>query len=77
MDGNKRDDGGPAFPVLVEGALGFVMRADVGGMSLRDYFAGQALAGMFANQRTSPNNAGTAVTAAYMAADAMLAERKR
>lgn len=33
----KRDDGGPAFPRPMSGQLG---------MSLRDYFAGQALRGL-------------------------------
>jgi hypothetical protein len=36
-----RQDGGPAFPVI--GAPG--APEDYGGMSLRDYFAAQALAG--------------------------------
>ena len=48
-------DGGPAFPRIersspdslpVRGALIDYVHRSVGGMSLRDYFAGQALAGM-------------------------------
>jgi hypothetical protein len=40
-----QNDGGPAFPVIAENGLGHV--AD--GMSLRDWFAGQALAGFLAD----------------------------
>ena len=66
----KIDDGGPAFPVSLELYLG----ASLSGMTLRDWFAGQALAGMLAN--------GGAVswegdaTNAYTVADAMLEARK-
>ena len=45
------------------------------GMTLRDYFAGQALAGMLGN----PNSRGASVeyaSAAYRYADVMLAERE-
>lgn len=38
----KPNDGGPAFPAL--------WSADNNGMSLLDYFAGQAMAGMLANE---------------------------
>lgn len=75
------DDGGPAFPQPAEldgtwadpeTCKRFVpMR----GMSLRDVFAGQALAGMLGDARLS----GTSVqfaTDAYSYADAMLAARK-
>lgn len=46
------------------------------GMSLRDYFAGQAIAGVF-SPGIWPNadQIKTAATAAYIAADAMLAAR--
>jgi hypothetical protein len=46
------------------------------GMSLRDYFAGQALAGLLANNETS-NAAGLTSAQAYIFADAMLAARKK
>ena len=47
-------DGGPAFPTLehsMDGPSGFqhhrrIEHTTVGGMSLRDYFAGQALTGL-------------------------------
>lgn len=43
------------------------------GMTLRDYFAGQALAGMLAYQSHDPN---WTATTAYGFADAMLKERE-
>ena len=58
-------DGGPAFPIL---------RSDQPGMTLRDWFAGQALAGLLANGGAQFWE-GDAQNA-YAAADAMLAARK-
>lgn len=60
-------DGGPAFPFAAE----YGHPAACGGMSLRDYFAGQALAGLMANGLGS-----SAVKTAYDMADAMLRQRK-
>lgn len=67
-------DGGPAFPSTTDYTP--KLRA---GMTLRDYFAGQALAGLIANKRhisldTGPD--GDAVWC-YAVADHMLAERSR
>ncbi len=70
------DDGGPAFPV--NGPNG-----DHPGMSLRDWFAGMAMQGMYAaTKRTTeghmswPNESACARWS-YQQADAMLAARKR
>jgi hypothetical protein len=68
------NDGGPAFPgfdlINQEG------RRNPAGMTLRDYFAGQALAGILASA-----NFGTTKEwiggKAYEAADSMLAARER
>ena len=62
-------DGGRAFPSN---------RAAQFGMSLRDYFAGQALAGMqiWADYSKGHCNAAL-VERAYVIADAMLAERQK
>lgn len=69
------DNGGPAFPVSKN-----VVYPQFNGMSLRDYFAGQALMGMIASSpiidRTKANHAGWAQNA-YKFADAMLAERDK
>ena len=63
----KKGDGGNAFPY-----------ASYRGMSLRDYFAGQALAGILANPDWYRGSERQSVaTAAYNYADAMLAERER
>ena len=72
---SKRDDGGPAFPreevVMRDGTRYGPVQP---GMSLRDWFAGQALAGLCAAQ-VSPSVV-VVVEEAYQLADAMLAARK-
>lgn len=86
----SQSDGGPAFPVDAETALQPVTDMngnDVqSGMSLRDWFAGQALAGHMAtglfpnaSQKSYPGqtNAQWAAENAYVYADAMLAERSK
>ena len=62
---DKPNDGGPAFPVGL-----------LPGMSLRDYFAGQALASMDTDGYTLTGIHRLALARrAYDIADAMLAER--
>jgi hypothetical protein len=68
-------DNPPAFP-----STRITGQANIAGMSLRDWFAGQALAGILAGNH--PITRGEAPTedcaaAAYTMADAMLAERKK
>ena len=71
------NDGGPAFPLKEP------LTSDSLGMSLRDYFAAKALAGM---ELTAEDNMGCGsfwysasrlAKRAYSIADAMLAERDR
>ena len=73
---SSKDDGGPAFPTLKRTSQDGPP-TPIRGMSLRDWFAGQALAGMIrANHRLTfapPDDA----TWAYKIADAMLAERAK
>lgn len=77
------NDGGPAFPEHHyfdpgRGQYGQHMTAsDVGcgGMSLRDWFAGQALAGKCAFPADSGIVADKLVAEAYIIADAMIAAR--
>lgn len=78
---DKPNDGGSAFPN--EGGDFSGLHADPG-MTLRDYFAAQALTGMMANPDTFKNEkAGGAELRArltgscYAIADAMLAERSK
>jgi hypothetical protein len=59
-------DGGPAFPVAMDTA------PSAEGMSLRDWFAGQALGGMIAGDYSSISNM---AHYAYVIADAMLKAR--
>ncbi len=84
------NDGGPAFP---RGGGLRIVPHDIGsgvdrkniepsnGMSLRDYFAGQALPTLIQliNKKTLPwqDVFDTAVEMSYLAADTMLAEREK
>src|SRR5574342_974370 len=68
--------GGPAFPITTEGGMGG--STHYFGMSLRDWFAGQALIGMLASRVNYPflGTGWNAMAAeAYEAAAAMLARR--
>lgn len=74
----SKDNGGPAFPVSDVMALEPRTTAEMvslaHGMTLRDYFAAQAMTGIIAN----PENKGSAsffAENAYAIADAMIAER--
>jgi hypothetical protein len=73
------NDGGPAFPrPATKGSSGSIIRESQNGMTLRDWFAGQALAGILLNYTTQKFGASefTVGTAAYQYADAMLAARE-
>lgn len=63
------NDGGPAFPILNGGAVH-------DGMSLRDWFAGQSLAGCMADYNIGDTFQDVARTC-YEISDAMLKERER
>ena len=68
------NDGGPAFArSATKGTSGIIIRDAQTGMSLRDYFAGQALAGLLADSNASSRS--VYATDAYDLADAMLAAR--
>lgn len=90
MTDSKIDDGGPAFPV--EKPIGFGGQSFAKGMSLRDWFAGQAAAaisGTSCATEAAADNFGKAAAAAdasppelvaamaYKLADAMLIERSK
>lgn len=81
----KPNDGGPAFPSMgtMESdrvdAPNYTVRGP-GGMTLRDYFAGQALAGELASQTADSvwkaSNANILAKRCYTFADAMLEQRQ-
>jgi hypothetical protein len=66
---NKRDNGGPAFPAHPS-ALG-----DHDGMTLRDYFAAKAMAGLAPHFPTDAGSSADCALVAYRIADAMLKAR--
>jgi hypothetical protein len=71
------DDGGPAFP----SEQGYTPEHGWNqswepGMSLRDYFAGQMLAGMISENEWYAQSATTVAMRAYQLADAMIAVSK-
>lgn len=83
----SKNDGDPAFPRPATPNTGALAQE---GMSLRDYFAGQALVGLIVGIDPSPYVSGTrilkdldldsatsAASRAYAYADAMLAEREK
>lgn len=78
---DERKDGGAAFPrTWSESYGGAISNESSGGMSLRDWFAGQAMCGLYAASNgqilTRPEDLRADAMAAYAIADAMLAARK-
>jgi len=77
---SKINDGGPAFPrPMAETSLGGNYEQD--GMTLRDWFAGQALVSMGPTVKAAPGAtlqdvAESMASTAYVVADAMLAARE-
>lgn len=68
-------DGGPAFPLDVHPSNVDLV---VSGMSIRDWFAGQAIAGIYAHTTSEERgylDPEKAVVFAYEVADAMLKQR--
>jgi len=71
---DKIEDGGPAFPWREEdGAGGYYQHV---GMSLRDWFAGQALLWCLSEFGGNAEDMMDVGEAAYQVADSMLAARK-
>jgi len=78
----KKENGGSAYPYMYETSERFVgnsYRTVVHhgeGMSMRDYFAGQALTGIIASDCSDKMAVEPRAKLAYRIADAMLAERE-
>ena len=72
-----KNNGGPAFPRSSQGPMGDLDRSE--GMTLRDYFAAQAMHGLVSSQRNHHFADAVEVTIreAYEYADAMIAERDK
>lgn len=71
----KPDSGGPAFPCPEQRAGEIGIRQAWDGMSLRDWFAGQAMVGMLTDGYNEDST--HLATDAYDVADRMLAERAK
>lgn len=77
---DRIDTGGPAFPVAeTRDQYGNGLQEGSSGMTLRDYFAGQVLAGLVAypgrqNETNAPEHF---ARWAYAVSDAMIAERSK
>jgi hypothetical protein len=67
------NDGGPAFP-----NIGYTIDKNYNGMTLRDWFAGQALAGLLTQSvdAAEPEFPLIFASAAYEVADAMIKARE-
>lgn len=81
MTSPHQPDGGPAFPNPALADPDYRPVSGDAGMSLRDYFAGQALAGIMSNCDNTGLNGWSdiqdlAAKYAYAVADAMLAARE-
>jgi len=73
------NDGGPAFPISHPGITpkNEIAASQMIGMTLRDYFAGQALQGILSNPSFDSITPREYASDAYGLADSMLAARER
>lgn len=76
---SAKTNGGPAFPAqpIYQHPHGATGMSSQEGMTLRDWFAGQALGGMLGGTPGSHLQEEACAKAAYSYADAMLAERSK
>ena len=76
---DKINDGGPAFPISNDNVIDVVLKSDLNpmGMTLRDWFAGQALNGWVMGLNFDDDIPDKVSSIAYKFADAMLKEREK
>lgn len=72
---SKEQTGGPAFPLPL-GAANMSEPSQSGGMTLRDYFAGQSIANCHPGSRIPDSDVAEYARLAYRMADAMLKARE-
>jgi len=70
-----KNDGGSAFPDHIDESAMHV--TDIPGMTLRDWFAGQVLVGLYAAATHELPGDDEAADIAYAQADSMIAEREK
>ena len=70
------DKGGPAFPLGDSTWADMTVGGGQCGMTLRDWFAGQAIMGLMASGKTQVTATQWFAKEAYVVADAMLEARK-
>ena len=68
------ETGGPAFPVFHQNEITGYIPPESAGMTMRDYFAAQAVQGLLASEVNAPLK--VFAIRAYAIADAMLKARK-
>lgn len=85
----RKDNGGPAFPIPLNPGSSYQGHGgEVDGMTLRDYFAAKAMAGILCNEFMVQRHRDAAkdnyigeddllATSAFAIADAMIAERAK
>jgi hypothetical protein len=71
----NKNGGGPAFPIHPGMVIDRQGVRETQGMTLRDWFAGQALAGFLADPATADMTHENIAQSVYLMADAMLATR--
>ena len=82
MSNTQHNDGGPAFPRVFSATMrGYSAKVEQefpaqSGMSLRDWFAGQALTGLLTNYHEHSNTLEECAGLAVLAADAVLKARE-
>lgn len=78
---SKQDTGGPAFPVPLtdaqEAAWNEAKLPSANGMTLRDYFAAEAMQALLVDAECGPNSVKDFAESAYIMADAMLKAREQ
>ena len=76
---SKQKDGGSVFPMIDSdvNTAGERYFFPAGGMSLRDWFAGMALAGSMADSEAVFENGKAIASFCYRVADAMIEEREK